>query len=135
MKLDRVRPASSIDTEPYWQACREGRLLYQVCDECGETVFHPRVICPYCLSSSLEWRQSSGRGRIYSYSVQHIPLRAEDKGFQPRALGIAALEEGFFLFTEFLTNDVETIRIDMPVRVEFVPQDDGYTLPKFRVEI
>lgn len=132
MILDAVEPSSSLDTEPYWAGCRDGKLLYQTCDDCSEVVFHPRALCPYCLSSNLSWTQSRGHGRIYSISVQHVALRPTDTPFTPRALGIIEMDEGFHLFSEVLADDPAAPKIGDRVVVEFHPLNARFTLPKFR---
>lgn len=44
----------------------DGRLWLQQCCDCTRAVFYPRILCPYCHSTGLEWRQVSGLGRIHS---------------------------------------------------------------------
>src|SRR5690606_3891559 len=39
--------AADPTTEPFWQACAEGRLTVQRCTGCGSHQFYPR---PFCLS-------------------------------------------------------------------------------------
>src|SRR5262249_11685975 len=53
------------DSEPFWQATREHRLLYQVRPATGEPVFYPRR----STVDELEWRESAGSGTIYSFTV------------------------------------------------------------------
>jgi uncharacterized protein len=122
----------SADTEPYWRACREGRLAFQQCRACGEVVFHPRALCPYCLADALDWRASQGHGSVYACAVQHLRLDGRPGG-EPRVLGIAALDEGFHLFTEFLARDAAAVAIGDRVQVEFGPGPHGRVLPRFRV--
>ncbi|ERJ37732.1 MULTISPECIES: Zn-ribbon domain-containing OB-fold protein [Burkholderiaceae] len=126
-------PRSSLDSEPYWEGCRSGELRYQHCTSCGSVVFHPRALCPYCLHDTLEWKASAGRGRVYSYSVQHVPLRPDAGAYAPRVLGIAEVDEGFHMFAEFLADDPEQVAIGDPLEVVFVEVADDLVLPKFRV--
>lgn len=127
------QPRSSIDTEPYWQAAREGRLVFQRCRACGEPVFHPRPACPYCLSDELDWEQSQGRGEIYSFTTQHIPLHQAGQAFQPRHLGIINLDEGYHMFAEIRAGSEADLRVGQRVTVWFDDRGDGFTLPKFEV--
>src|SRR5207302_7168705 len=81
-------------TRPYWEAAGEGRLLLQRCADCGAHQFYPRPFCLACGGRRLEWVESSGRGRLYSFSVVH---RTADPAFAqdvPYVFGVVELEEG-----------------------------------------
>ena len=65
--LPRVGP----DTAPFWAGTREGKLLLPYCAECGRPHLPAGPVCPFCLSSRLDWRAASGRGRISTYTVVH----------------------------------------------------------------
>ena len=54
-------PRWTIDSIPYWEGCKRSELLYQVCEDCAEVVFHARAACPYCLSDRLRWERSKLR--------------------------------------------------------------------------
>lgn len=125
-----IYPTWTIDSAPYWMACAEGRLTYQVCEECGSNVFHPRAVCPYCLGARLDWRESSGKGKIYSFSVQHVPID-RSRPHKPRALGIVHVEEDWYMFSEIVSDDPDSLRIGQEVRVRFDKVADDLVLPKF----
>lgn len=127
-----TRPRTSIEATPYWQGCREGKLLFQRCAACGEVVFHPRGLCPYCLSDQLVWEQSAGNGSIYSYSVQQVPLHRERPWPGQRIMALIALDEGFHMFSEVL-GDPDKVAIGDRVRVRFDRLDETLTLPKFEI--
>lgn len=80
---DRPVPKVNPETRRYWQAAADGRLLLRRCAACDLTYFYPRSRCPDCFAEDVEWIEASGRGRVYSYSVQanvsgwpeeHLPL-------------------------------------------------------------
>jgi uncharacterized OB-fold protein len=126
-----ILPRWSHETKPYWDALRAGKLLYQRCLRCHEVVFHPRAICPYCFGEELEWRESKGAGKIYSFAVQHrapVPERQKD---MPIALGIVEMEEGFHMFTEFVTADFSSLEIGLEVTATYHNVSDELVLPKF----
>ena len=64
-------PRDNPDMTVYWDGVRRGELLYQVCNACAEVIFHPRVLCPYCLSDALRYERSAGHGNVYSFTIQH----------------------------------------------------------------
>ena len=128
-----TRPRTSIDTQPYWDGCLRGELRFQQCRICNEIVFHPRAACPYCWSDALDWKASSGKGEVYSFTIQHVKLHPERPGPSPRILGIAALSEGFHMFTEFLADDPAGVRIGASIQVVFDRIAEDIALPKFRI--
>ena len=78
------------DTQPFWEATKSHELRYQVFDDCGGVVFHPRRHCTHCLSQRLSWRNSKGEGTIYTYIVVRQNYHA---AFRPRVpYGVAWTE-------------------------------------------
>ncbi|WOX10393.1 OB-fold domain-containing protein [Streptomyces sp. N50] len=69
-----LTPLTDADGAPFWQYAREGELRVQTCADCEEPRFPPRPCCPHCQSFASEWRQVSGRGRVWSYVFPHPPL-------------------------------------------------------------
>ena len=61
-------PTPDLETQPFWDACKEGRFLLKHCNACGEDHFYPRPFCPKCWSADVEWKEASGDGRLYTYS-------------------------------------------------------------------
>jgi uncharacterized OB-fold protein len=47
----------------------DGRLWLQHCRACAQAVFYPRILCPVCHSTDLEWRPASGLGQVYSHTT------------------------------------------------------------------
>ena len=124
-------PRPYQDTAEYWAAAREHRFVIQRCNSCGEHQFYPRGVCSHCQSSELEWREASGNGTIYSYSVNH---RAPHPGFAddlPFVLAIVELEEGPRMMTNIVVSDPDSVTIGMAVTVTFDDVTDQVTLPKF----
>ncbi len=127
-------PRKTIDSEPYWEGCRAGELRYQVCNACGEVVFHARAACPYCLAEALRWEKSAGKGAIYSFAIQQLPVDRLNPGKVPITLGIVELDEGFHMFTEIDSTDRAVLKIGARVSVYFERVADDLVLPKFSLD-
>jgi uncharacterized OB-fold protein len=69
--LPAPAPAVNPETREFWAATAEGRLLLKRCLDCGSLIWYPRAICPECSSLDTEWVAAAGRGRVYSYTVNH----------------------------------------------------------------
>src|SRR5688572_31678833 len=80
-------PESNVETRAYWDAALQGRWLVKHCGACGRNHFYPRAICPHCFSDKTEWRETSGTGTIYSFSVMR-------RVAQPYAIAYVTLDDG-----------------------------------------
>ena len=124
---------SSIDEEskPYWDGLKEEKLLIQYCDDCCTSIFYPRSICPKCFSEKISWKESSGIGKIYSFTVVHQAF-GPFKNETPFVVGIIELNEGVRMMSRILDKR-EKIAIDKRVSVVFTRVEDDLFLPYFQV--
>ena len=128
--MSAATPACTELTRPWWDACREGRLLLPRCNECGRHHFRPEVACTHCLSLDWTWVEASGRATLYSYTEIH---RAPIPGFRtPAVLAIVELEEGVTMFSSVIECAPGELRIGMSLQVVFEAVSPEMTLPKFR---
>lgn len=105
--------------EPFWEACRQGRLVFLKCGECGSLLPYARVICPDCGGTALQWQPVSGRGRVYSFSVIRRPAGPEFRPYAPYVLALIELEEGVRMMSWVVGCPPEQVQVDMPVQVVF----------------
>jgi uncharacterized OB-fold protein len=129
---DKVLPTIEPGTQPFWDALRQRRLIYQKCRGCGNTFAPYQPVCPSCWSEDLEDRQSTGQGSIYTFSIVHRAPMPAFRPDLPYAVAIVQLDEGFYLTTNIVDCPVQDIQIDLPVRVEYVDVTADITLAKFR---
>jgi uncharacterized protein len=122
-------PRPSPVSQPFWDGCRQGRLLYQRCQTCGHIVFEPAAICRWCTGRDLRWEESKGLGTVYSWTVAY---RAQTRAFRlPYAPVIVDVDEGFQMLSNIIDCDTSDLAVGMRVRVAF--QDVGtMKLPYFR---
>ncbi len=118
------------DTGPFWRATRARRLTYPQCDDCGAVVFYPRRHCNRCLSSNLVWREASGFGSIYTFSVVRQSYHPFFRGLVPYAVAWIDLDEGPRLMANVVA-DPDTLAIGQRVRVEW-EEHEGLCVPLFR---
>lgn len=117
-------PPVNPETDRYFAALREGKLLIKSCRDCGQPHFYPRAGCPFCFSEATDWHECSGKGKIYSYSV----LRAAPG---PTVLAYVALDEGPTMMTAIVDSPVEAIAIGASVSLAIRPGADGTPAPMF----
>lgn len=134
----RPRPDPSPLTEPFWAAARERRLVRPYCPACDRSFFTPQIACPRCLSTAWEYRESSGRGTVYSATVVH---RAPYPGFtSPYHVAIVDLDEGWQMLSNVVGDAADAsaeagttaVPIGTRVVVDWLPLDERIVLPVFR---
>ncbi|HJQ85610.1 MAG TPA: Zn-ribbon domain-containing OB-fold protein [Candidatus Binatia bacterium] len=126
-------PVPSPESRPFWEAARRHELVLQRCGACGRFLFYPRVACPHCLSADLEWRATSGRGTVHTFTIVHRGQRDFPLG-TPYVIAIVELAEGPRLMTNLVgvAPDLDHVRIGMPVEVVFQDVRPDVALPRFR---
>ena len=127
----RARPQPTPETRHYWEGAKAGELRLQRCDDCSHTYFPPRPFCPACASRKVSVFRATGRGRLFSYVINHRPA----PGFTaPYSIAVVELDEGPRLMTNIVDcpQTPEALVLDMPVEVAFQKLDDEISLPVFR---
>jgi uncharacterized OB-fold protein len=117
-------PEPTIDTQAYWAAAADGRLMIGRCRSCDSVHFYPRTRCPICLGADTELVEASGKGTVYSYSIMR---RAK----VPYAIAYVALPEGVTMMTNIVGCDFDRIAVGMSVKVAFRKSPDGVAVPVF----
>jgi len=67
----RILPAIDRDSRPYWTGGERGELLIFRCAGCAYYVHPPVPFCPRCESLAVAAEPVSGRGRVFSFTVNH----------------------------------------------------------------
>lgn len=134
MGSDRPLPLPSELTRPFWEGAKERRLLVQSCNHCGAKIMYPKRFCPSCLGDDLGWVESTGKGTVYTFTVQE---RGAPSGFGeqvPYVLAVVRLEEGVQLMSNVIGPGAEDVACGDPVEVDFEEIEDGAAvLPVFRL--
>ena len=124
MDIQATLATHSPETREFWSALANNKFLLRGCRSCGQAHWYPRAICPFCASPETEWREASGRGVVYSYSIMR---RAK----QPYAIAFVTLAEGPTMMTNIVDCDFDGIHIGQEVQVKIQPNHDGMPSPMF----
>ena len=134
----RVLPAPAPlvhpEVKPFWDATAAGRLLLPKCLECQAVVWYPRPFCPACGSLKVAWFEASGRGTVYSFTINRRG-QADLPAYRDAGVYVLAyveLEEGPRMMTNIVDCDAESVRIGQRVEVVFHDTGQGTALPRFR---
>jgi len=125
-------PTPDGDSQAFWDAAREGRLLIKRCRSCGRPHYYPRPFCPHCWSEEVEWEQASGRGTLYTYSVVYENDLPPFSGRMPYVAAIVDLEEGPRAMTNVVGCEPDELAIGMALEVAFEAISEDFTVPVFR---
>ncbi len=101
---------------------KDGRLMGTVCKRCGYATFPPRADCPECLSGEYEFREVSGKGKVFTYST----IAAAPTGFDdlaPYTVVVVDLEDGGRLAAP-LGDSIAPEDVHIGMEVQTVPRID-----------
>lgn len=128
--MPRPRPPTTRDTQWWFDAAKDGKLLIQRCKDCGTLRHPPGPACASCHSFEWDTVEASGRGTVYSYVVVHHPQAPMFE--YPLPVVLVELEEGTRLVSNIIDCPPDEVEIGMAVECELVAFDDELTLPQFR---
>ena len=116
----------------FYDALRKGRLTTTRCAKDG-LAWPPRVVCPQCHSTVLEWTDLPDRGHVYAFSavLAGAPLGMESD--VPFVVGLVDLDGApLRLFGRIVGRAWTECRVGMPVEVEPYNTPDGRVFFRFR---
>jgi uncharacterized OB-fold protein len=125
-------PSPSGLNAEFYAHCARGELRFQRCADCGTWRHPPRVMCARCASDRWEWARSSGRGRLFSWTVTHQGLAPGFGDRVPYAVAVVEVEEGPRLVTGLRGVALADLALDLPLEVGFETVSDAIGLHHFR---
>jgi hypothetical protein len=128
----RFTPSPSGPNAELYAHCARGELRFQRCEDCATWRHPPRVACARCGSERAQWALSSGRGRLYSWTVTHQPLVPGFAEDVPYAVAVVELEEGVRLVSGLRGVALDELAIGLPLEVAFERPSQSVGLHYFR---
>lgn len=123
---NRALKAPEIDPgcKAVFEAFREQRLLYGFCPESGRAHYYPRQTDPFSMSEQVEFREASGAGTLYSFSVMRTK--------EPYVVAYVTLAEGPTMLTNIVDCDADRLEIGQKLALAWAPTDEaGLFMPVF----
>lgn len=123
-------PALDEYNRPFWTGGQSGVLLIAQCGDCSTYSHPPTPRCPSCLGENVAPQPVSGRGTIYSYTINRRAWQPDLR--VPYVIAIVQLEEqsDIRLMTNIVGCEVEEVAIGQAVEVIF--EDRGHVaVPMF----
>ena len=117
-------PVKTPVSAPFWDSLAEHRIRIQYSPSSDEYVFYPRILAPRTLADDLEWREISGAGTLYTFTVAQRPVAPQFAGDVPQLLAIVQWDEGPRFSTEMVNVDPADLVVGMRVQPVFFDYPD-----------
>jgi hypothetical protein len=118
-------------TQPFWDAAKQHRLVLPRRKD-GTYFWYPRTLEPGTLTAGWDWAPASGRGVVYSFTVDRRGTAPAFAAGAPYVIAIVELAEGPHFTTNIVGCAPGDVRIGMPVEAVFEDVTAEIALVKFR---
>jgi len=110
---------SETRTADFVDYLEQGKIMTTRCKDCGTYYFPPKMDCPSCIHSEVEWVEIKNDGVLVTYTVVHYgPSGFEDEA--PYTLAIADFGDGLRIFGR-LSKTIEEGDIKSGMGLKMVP--------------
>ncbi len=124
-------PVITLDSEPFWKGCQEGRFIIQKCEQCASLRWPPGPMCPECQSTNWVSLNASGGGSLYSWVIVTHPTHPAIADQVPYIVGMIELDEGIRVVGNVLGIDPKDVMAGLRVALIFEETDSGFKIPNF----
>jgi uncharacterized OB-fold protein len=100
------------DTQPFWDAVNERRLVIPRCDGCGQWVWLPSPVCPACRSEDMSWIDAPCEGTVMSWIVVHRPVVPVFEAVTPFIVLLVEVLPGVRLLGQLVDDDGTILTTD-----------------------
>jgi uncharacterized OB-fold protein len=121
---------SYIDTKEFWDGAKRGKLMLQFCTEAKRFQHFPRPVSLFTGRKTVEWREASGYGTVYSWTVTRSPWPGNEERV-PYICAYVELDEGVRFLCNLVDCGENEIEIGMPVEVRWDRLTDEIAFPDF----
>jgi uncharacterized protein len=130
LDVEREAVTPFFFSRPFWEGTREKKLLVQFCPHTGQYQFYPRPTSIFTGRRKLEWREVSGHGEIFSFTVARRG-RGPFRGHEPYLIATVTLDVGVNVIGNVVNCPVEDTYIGMKVIPHWAPLPGGTHLLMF----
>jgi len=118
-EISRPLPTPIPRTQPFWDGLRERKVRIQYSPSSDQWVFYPRSHAPLTLADDLEWREISGEGTLYTYTIARRPTAPDFADEEPQIIAVVELAEGPRLTSTLVNVNEDQIAVGMRVQPVF----------------
>jgi uncharacterized protein len=118
-KFGVVSFTTDAKVSPFVDYLEKGKIMTTRCKRCGKVFFPPKVDCPKCLTSEVEWLEIKSPGTLRTYTtVVYGPTGFENDA--PYTLGIAEFSEGVKILGR-ISKAIPTDEIKVGMKIQLTP--------------
>ena len=128
----RPAPVPTNFSQPFWDGAKEKKFMLQYCLDTGKYQFFPRPNSIHTGRRNTEWREASGDGTVYSFTVTRRAPPAF-RGREPYVIGSIQLAEGPRMMSNIVGDHALDVEIGDGVTLRFEDRE-GSKLPQFALE-
>ncbi len=121
----RILPSIDDDTREFWTSGETGALRLPFCAACARWVFPPVLRCPDCAGAA-DYRALSGKGRVFTYTVNHHSFNPQVPVPYLIAIVELAEQDGLRFTTNLVNCPPDRAEVGLPVRVVFEQQGEVF---------
>ncbi len=115
-KVSFTTEAKTADFVNYLQ---QGKVMTTKCKKCGTRYFPPKMDCPKCLTSDIEWCEIKSKGKLITYTiVNYGPSGFENDA--PYILGVGEFGDGLRVFSR-INKEIKESDIKPGMELKVVP--------------
>jgi len=126
MELE-VKEYGDEATQEFYRNLKDRKFKTTKCKACGEVALPPRMFCPACFGTDVEWIDLPKRGALFAFTQQERSLRFG----KPDVIGVVELPDVGKLLTR-IDAPFESLSIGVEVELDFLDISEGQTLHQFR---
>jgi uncharacterized OB-fold protein len=122
----RPLPKPTTATQAFWDGAKKGKLMLQWDPTAKKYQFWPRANSVRTGKRNLQWKATSGKGELYSFTITHVPT----PGFEARApyvIGMIELDEGVRIIANLINIKIDDVEIGMRMKVAWEKLSDDIT--------
>lgn len=124
-------PIADFDTQVFWDALKEDKLLLPFCGDCATPRWPPGPMCPHCYSLKVDWRQAPPKGKLYSWTIAAHPTHPALKDQVPYVLAMVELADKVRLVGNIVNWTGQELKDGQELSVIFETRDDGVRIYNF----
>lgn len=127
-------PAGDLVSQPFWDGCKEHKLLIQRCNRCGTYRMGPQPVCYVCRCFEWTWEESQGLGEVYTYTIVRHSVHPATADRIPYNSVIVQLRDcgGVRVPGNVVECANEDIKIGMPVKLVWEDVAEDVALPRWK---
>ena len=122
------RPVADADTQAFWDAVVQRRLVVQRCAGCARWIWQPQPLCPACSTPDPQWTEVAGAGVVVSWTVVHPPVLPAWADDVPFTVLLVELTEGVRMVGRLVDAEPSSLSMGAPVALRW-REEAGVTLP------